>query len=190
MIKILFVLSKYYETKLLLISHLLLGEKTVRVAEGDAPNSFGKMGGNQWDALRASHQLALKKPLSSVLVYLLYQARTYFQTRWLRTLRVRGGSDLSRTLGVRPVARLADSAATPHTLFSALLNFFGGGIQKRKSKKCVRGSALQVFGQDGACGRSDGSAGGVWGGMPSRPRFGERAGIQFWLFDILDVTLK
>ena len=31
-------------------------------------NLFGKMGGNQWDALRASHLLALKKPLSSVLV--------------------------------------------------------------------------------------------------------------------------
>jgi hypothetical protein len=80
-IKILFVLSKYYETKLLLISHLLLGEKTVRLAEGESSNSFGKMGGNQWDALRASHQLALKKPLSSVLVCLLYQARTYFQNR-------------------------------------------------------------------------------------------------------------
>ncbi len=49
-------------------SNLLLGEKTVRVAEGDAPNSFGKMGGNQWDALRASHLLALKKPIRSVLV--------------------------------------------------------------------------------------------------------------------------
>ena len=49
-------------------SNLLLGEKTVRTAEGGAPNSFGKMGGNQWDALRASHLLALKKPLSSVLV--------------------------------------------------------------------------------------------------------------------------
>ena len=49
-------------------SNLLLGEKTVRPAEGGAPNSFGKMGGNQWDALRASHLLALKKPLRSVLV--------------------------------------------------------------------------------------------------------------------------
>ncbi|MBU1730062.1 recombinase family protein [Patescibacteria group bacterium] len=49
-------------------SNLLLGEKTVRVAEGDAPNSFGKMGGNQWDAIRASHLLALKKPIRSVLV--------------------------------------------------------------------------------------------------------------------------
>jgi hypothetical protein len=49
-------------------SNLLLGEKTVRTAEGGAPNSFGKIGGNQWDALRASHLLALKKPLSSVLV--------------------------------------------------------------------------------------------------------------------------
>src|SRR3989339_1867977 len=60
--------SKYYESKLLLISHLLLGEKTLRPAEGGNPNSFGKMGGNQWDALRASPLLALKKPLSSVLV--------------------------------------------------------------------------------------------------------------------------
>ena len=49
-------------------SNLLLGEKTVRPTEGGAPNSLGKMGGNQWDALRASHLLALKKPLRSVLV--------------------------------------------------------------------------------------------------------------------------
>jgi len=49
-------------------SHLLLGEKTVRVAEGGTPNSFGKMGGNQWDALRASHLLASKKPFSSFVV--------------------------------------------------------------------------------------------------------------------------
>jgi len=62
-------------------SHLLLGEKTLRPAEGGNPNSFGKMGGNQWDALRASHLLALKKPLSSVLVRLFYQIRTYFQNR-------------------------------------------------------------------------------------------------------------
>jgi len=73
--------SKYYESKLLLISHLFLGEKTIRPAEGGNLNSFEKMGGNQWDALRASHLLALKKPLSSVLVCLLYQARTYFQNR-------------------------------------------------------------------------------------------------------------
>src|SRR3989338_7535254 len=80
-IKILFVLSKYYESKLLLISNLLLGEKTVRASAPKILNSFGKMGGNQWDALRASHLLALKKPLCSVLVYLLYQARTYFQNK-------------------------------------------------------------------------------------------------------------
>ena len=49
-------------------SNLLLGEKTVRTAEGGSPNSFGKMGGNQWDALRASHLLALKKPFSSFVV--------------------------------------------------------------------------------------------------------------------------
>ena len=49
-------------------SHLLLGEKTVRAAEGDAPNSFGKMGGNQWAALCAAHNSVSEKPLSSILV--------------------------------------------------------------------------------------------------------------------------
>ena len=48
-------------------SNLFLSEKTVRPAEGGTPNSFGKIGGNQWDALRASHIWASKKPLSSVL---------------------------------------------------------------------------------------------------------------------------
>ena len=56
------------QSKLLLISNLLLGEKSVRASAPKILNSFGKMGGNQWDALRASHLLALKKPLSSVLV--------------------------------------------------------------------------------------------------------------------------
>ena len=79
--KILFVSKANTTSKLLLISHLLLAERKVRIAEGDAPNSFGKLGGNQWDALRASHDLASKKPLSSVLVSLFYQARTYFQNR-------------------------------------------------------------------------------------------------------------
>ena len=60
--------AKKVKAKEIFGSNLLLGEKTVRVAEGDAPNSLGKMGGNQWDALRASHLLALKKPFSSVLV--------------------------------------------------------------------------------------------------------------------------
>ena len=49
-------------------SHLLLGEKTVRASAPKFLNSLGKFGGNPWDALRASHLLALKKPLSSVLV--------------------------------------------------------------------------------------------------------------------------
>jgi len=73
--------SKYYESKLLLILNLLLGEKSVRASAPKILNSFGKIGGNQWDALRASHLLALKKPLSSVLVRLLYQVRTYFQNK-------------------------------------------------------------------------------------------------------------
>jgi len=62
-------------------SHLLLAERKVRVAAGDAPNSFGKMGGNQWAALCAAHNSVSEKPLSSILVSLFYQARTYFQNR-------------------------------------------------------------------------------------------------------------
>src|SRR3990167_6395988 len=48
-------------------SNLFLGEKSVRASAPKFLNSFGKMGGNQWYALRASHIWASKKPLSSVL---------------------------------------------------------------------------------------------------------------------------
>ena len=60
--------AKKVKAKEIFGSNLLLGEKTVRTAEGGAPNSFGKMGGNRWDALRASHLLASKKPFSSFVV--------------------------------------------------------------------------------------------------------------------------
>ena len=49
------------------ISNLFLGEKTVRPAEGGTPNSLGKMGGNQWDALRASHALGASVSFSTKL---------------------------------------------------------------------------------------------------------------------------
>ena len=60
--------AKKVKAKEIFGSNLLLGEKTVRPAEGGTPNSFGKIGGNQWDALRASHLLASKKPFSSFVV--------------------------------------------------------------------------------------------------------------------------
>jgi hypothetical protein len=68
-------------SKLLLISNLLLGEKLVRASAPKILNSFGKFGGNPWDALRASRILASKKPMSSILVRLFYHARTFFQNR-------------------------------------------------------------------------------------------------------------
>ena len=73
--------SKYYESKLLLISHLFLGEKTIRFAEGGNPNSFGKSGETAWACLRHAHSLVGSQPLSSILVCLLYQTRTYFQNK-------------------------------------------------------------------------------------------------------------
>ena len=44
-----------------------LGGKTVRPAEGGTPNSLGKLGGNQWDALRASHALGASVSFSTKL---------------------------------------------------------------------------------------------------------------------------
>jgi len=70
--------SKYYESKLLLISNLLLGEKLVRASAPKILNSFGKFGGNPWDALRASRILASKKPFSSLMVQLYDQIRTSY----------------------------------------------------------------------------------------------------------------
>ena len=76
-------------SKLLLISNLLLGEKTLRACAPDSDSFLANSpadsdtdsGGNHWDALRASRLLTSKKPLSSLLVCLLYQVRTYFQNK-------------------------------------------------------------------------------------------------------------
>jgi len=100
-------------SKLLLISHLLLGEKRVRAAEGGAPNSFGKSGETAWAALCAAHSAVGSKPTSSVLVSLFYQARTYFQNRWQCATRgARGEAKLNRTLSAPPSASAIAPAAT------------------------------------------------------------------------------
>ena len=66
-------------------ANLLLGEKTVRTAEGGAgfrtQNSLAKTGETAWALLRNAHSLFLSKPFSSFKVSLLYQVRTYFQNR-------------------------------------------------------------------------------------------------------------
>ena len=59
--------SKKVAAKEIFGSNLFLGEKTVRPAEGGTPNSLGKMGGNQWDALRASHALGSSVSFSTKL---------------------------------------------------------------------------------------------------------------------------
>ena len=48
-------------------SNLLLGEKSVHASAPKILNSFGKMGGNQWDALRASHALGSSVSFSTKL---------------------------------------------------------------------------------------------------------------------------
>jgi len=77
--KILFVSKANTMSKLLLISHLFLGEKRLRAAFGGAPNSFGKSDKTAWAALCAAHSAVGSQPISSILVSLFYQARTYFQ---------------------------------------------------------------------------------------------------------------
>ena len=53
-------------------SHLLLGEKTIRPAEGGNPNSLAnslaKTGETAWACLRHAHSLVGSQPLSSILV--------------------------------------------------------------------------------------------------------------------------
>ncbi|OGI81067.1 hypothetical protein A3E03_02995 [Candidatus Nomurabacteria bacterium RIFCSPHIGHO2_12_FULL_40_64] len=78
MIKILFVLSKYYESKLLLISHLLLGEKSVRASAPNFENSLANSGETAWATLRVAHSFANSKPESFIREYLYDTARTYF----------------------------------------------------------------------------------------------------------------
>jgi hypothetical protein len=73
--------AKKVKAKEIFGSNLLLGEKLVRASAPKILNSLGEFGGNPWDALRASRISASKKPLSSVLVCLLYQTRTYFQNK-------------------------------------------------------------------------------------------------------------
>jgi len=73
--------AKKVKAKEIFGSNLSLGEKLVRASAPKILNSFGKFGGNPWDALRASRILASQKPSSSILVSLLYQVRTYFQNK-------------------------------------------------------------------------------------------------------------
>src|SRR3989338_1632980 len=73
--------AKKVKAKEIFGSNLSLGEKSVRASAPKILNSFGKFGGNPWDALRASRILASKKPMSSLMVSLLYQVRTYFQNK-------------------------------------------------------------------------------------------------------------
>ena len=59
-------------------SNLILANREARLG---GPSRTELQGQTQWAALQAAHQMALEKPLSCVLVYLLYQARTHFQNR-------------------------------------------------------------------------------------------------------------
>jgi len=60
--------AKKVKAKEIFGSNLSLGEKLVRASAPKILNSFGKFGGNPWDALRASRILASQKPSSSILV--------------------------------------------------------------------------------------------------------------------------
>jgi len=62
-------------------SHLLLGEKTLRACAPEILNSLAIPPKNPWSALCAVRLYPPKKSLSSLLVSLLYQTRTYFQNK-------------------------------------------------------------------------------------------------------------
>src|SRR3989344_4198090 len=68
-IKILFVFrAKQMKSKLLLMSHLLLGEKTLRACAPEILNSLAIPPKNPWSALCAVRLYPPKKSLSSLLV--------------------------------------------------------------------------------------------------------------------------
>ncbi len=60
------------------MSHLRLGDRRVAVSPlvGGSPEPP-----THWAALRAAHAEVGQRPLRSILVCLLYQARTYFQSK-------------------------------------------------------------------------------------------------------------
>jgi hypothetical protein len=62
-------------------SNLRLRGKVVAVAVGDAQENGSVSVPTQWAALRAAHASVGHMPTSSILVCLLYQVRTYFQSR-------------------------------------------------------------------------------------------------------------
>jgi hypothetical protein len=62
----------------ILISHLLLQNKTVRAS---APDCIGKSGETAWACLRQAHAKVSEMPTSSIIVSLYYQTRTYYQNR-------------------------------------------------------------------------------------------------------------
>ena len=74
-----------YLVKIAFDTNLLLGEKTVRTAEGGAgfrtQNSLAKTGETAWALLRNAHSLSSLKPFSSFKVCLLNHIRTYFQNQ-------------------------------------------------------------------------------------------------------------
>jgi len=74
--KILFVWQSKSETELNRTrANLVLANREARLR---APSGEDSSGQNQWAALCAAHDPALKKPKSFVLVYLYNHARTYF----------------------------------------------------------------------------------------------------------------
>jgi len=62
-------------------SHLRLGGRQLTLAAGEVKENGSSSVPTQWAALRAAHCAVGQRPLRSILVCLLYQARTYFQSK-------------------------------------------------------------------------------------------------------------
>ena len=71
------------QSKLHSDTNLLLQNKSVRASAPNSLYSPTESGQTQWDALRASHLLASKKPFSSFKVRLYYHTRTFFRKKWI-----------------------------------------------------------------------------------------------------------
>ena len=113
--------------KLHWISNLLLQNKLVRASAPEILNSLATPPKNPWSALCAVRLYPPKKSLSSLLVSVLYQARTFFQNKWCSTCGARGEAKLMCTPryefrhGTSSATRHCGSSVSPLPLFRSAL---------------------------------------------------------------------
>ena len=140
------------QSKLHSDTNLLLQNKSVRASAPNSLYSPTESGQTQWDALRASHLLASKKPFSSFKVRLYYHTRTFFRKKWIPAFPAR-------------YAPLCEAQSFPKwkvrgnakcKMDSVLRSIFAGGRIRKTETKVFETRQDSGFRPAGGCGRNAG----------------------------------